>query len=383
MKEALVIILFDHPLEHTTDYARKTSELLALENTVITVLSKDAQSVKEILVSGLPFRFWKKTGVNQFQLTPLFILPFRRFAWVVRVNFLINYVFVRIAADIIVRQNKIKEKYLWIFNPGNSDVLGVMGRSYFSLYDCVDYHGEPAQYQQEHVLIRQANLVVVNSHILYDTHRKYREDIILVPQGFRLDDFQVLKNAHIRITRHQRPVIGYIGGINNRLDYPLLLRLIEKTPQYQYVFVGPVQKHDITHFTEHVKPYIVRLFSFPNVHHEEEIPKEEVPSVISRFDIAMIPYNTDMPFNRYCYPTKLFEYFYMGKPVLSTPIDELRRFPKFVKIGRTAAEWGNHINKTLSKPWSIRFQKEQKKLAVGNSWARKIRVVMKYINPTD
>ena len=75
---------------------------------------------------------------------------------------------------------------------------------------------------------------------------------------------------------------------------------------------------------------------------------------------------------------KLFEYFYLGKPVISTPIEELKRFPKFVKIGKTAKEWEKHIKFLLSKPWP--YQKEQKKLAKENSWKSKIEVISKIID---
>jgi hypothetical protein len=68
----------------------------------------------------------------------------------------------------------------------------------------------------------------------------------------------------------------------------------------------------------------------------------------------------------------LFEYFYMGKPVLATPIEELKRFPAFVTIGKTVEDWEKHITILLSKPWPLRFQKEQKQLAIENSWNRKI-----------
>jgi hypothetical protein len=76
---------------------------------------------------------------------------------------------------------------------------------------------------------------------------------------------------------------------------------------------------------------------------------------------------------------KLFEYFYMGKPVLATPIEELKRFPKYVKIGRTAEEWEKHIQTLLAKPWPKAYQKEQKRLAVANSWDYKIDAILKVV----
>ena len=46
----------------------------------------------------------------------------------------------------------------------------------------------------------------------------------------------------------------------------------------------------------------------------------------------------------------------MGKPVVSTPIEELKAFPTFVKIGNTAEEWEKHI-KTLAQILPTRTKK--------------------------
>ena len=79
---------------------------------------------------------------------------------------------------------------------------------------------------------------------------------------------------------------------------------------------------------------------------------------------------------------KLFEYFHMGVPVVSTPIEELARFPKYVKIGLTANEWGKHIKEILTKPWPKKYKYDQRRLAVKNSWKNKIDEISKFL-PQD
>ena len=104
-----------------------------------------------------------------------------------------------------------------------------------------------------------------------------------------------------------------------------------------------------------------------------------IKEVIKNFDIGIIPYDVSHDFNRYCYPMKLFEYFYMGKPVISTPIDELKRFPKFVKIGESSIDWEKHIKSLLSMSWPVKYKEEQKKLAEENSWENKIEAINKVL----
>ena len=80
---------------------------------------------------------------------------------------------------------------------------------------------------------------------------------------------------------------------------------------------------------------------------------------------------------------KLFEYFFLGKPVVSTPIEELKRFPKFVKIGNTNEEWEKHIKNLLSKPWPKENQKQQRKLSEENSWRKKVAKITNVMQEVD
>jgi hypothetical protein len=177
-----------------------------------------------------------------------------------------------------------------------------------------------------------------------------------------------------------KPIIGYIGGMNYRLDFGLLDHLAARNPHFRFVLVGPIQENDSYHFRTIVQPQLTALFRHPNVMHIPYIAKDQIPGMIKQFNVAMIPYDVKLDFNKYCYPMKLFEYFYMGKPVLATPIEELKRFPKYVKIGSTAKEWEKNIQEILFKPWPTSYQKEQKRLAITNSWEEKINVVLSYIS---
>jgi hypothetical protein len=77
---------------------------------------------------------------------------------------------------------------------------------------------------------------------------------------------------------------------------------------------------------------------------------------------------------------KTLEYFFYGKPVVSTPIEELKQFPKFVRIGKTTVEWERNIRELLSKPWPINFQKEERKIAKVNSWDKKLSEITRLIH---
>lgn len=374
----LIVILFNLPWKHTADYAHKTADILTQNHTVVCYMHKEAKSIKEYVLAPKGRLFWRKHKKG-FLYYPLYIIPFRRFHFIDEINTFINLIVLRTLMWWKFRQKIFNKKILWVFDPECFFMVRAFNSSYKTLYDCVDYHKD-SHAQKEDELISMCTFFFVNSQTLYNVHRQKRNYIMRVPQGFRLQEFQRALRKRTQPTKSSNPVIGYIGGINNRLDYTLLLQLVQKTPQYEYVFVGPVQQHGAKDFIKNVKPSIDRLFSFPNVYHEQEIFKKEIPFIISRFDVAIIPYRMDASYNKYCFPTKVFEYFYMGKPVVSTPIEELKRFPKFIKMSASALGWQKHIHSVLKKPWSVEYRKQQKNLASDNSWERKIGAMLKYIN---
>lgn len=382
MKDALAIILYDHPWEHTADYAAQTSKFLSRQNIVIGVLLKDAQSVKEMIVGHRRIWFWNKVHANYYIVKPCYIIPFRRFKTIIRMNIVLNMVMLRLAVEALSAYKSIQHKYLWIFNPEHYGIIKLFTPSFRTIYDCVDYHGDTEGGKNEKELIRSCDWAFVNSRTLLTIHKKVRSDIVLVPLGFDRKTFSHMPPRSPRLT-HDKPIIGYIGGINSRLDFFLLLQLIRKNPGWHFVFIGPIQKHEREEvFQKTVKPSIDALFRFPHVQHIHAVPKSMVAAYIAQFSLCMIPYDPSRSFSAFCFPMKVFEYFYMGKPVVSTPIHELKRFPKYVKIGNTREEWEKHITSLLSHPWKKSYQKEQKKIAEENSWDYKIsRIVGVIDNP--
>jgi len=100
---------------------------------------------------------------------------------------------------------------------------------------------------------------------------------------------------------------------------------------------------------------------------------------MEKFDICMIPYDISFDFNKYSYPMKIFEYFYVGKPVISTEIKELECFSDFVKMGENSKIWQLKINQLLSQAWPLKKSLTQKQISVKNSWANKLEKIYEFI----
>lgn len=269
-----------------------------------------------------------------------------------------------------------------MFNPVFSFLPRLLGGGYRVVYDVVDHiRDTPNLRVRDKQLLHVSHLVAVNSRTLRRIYLPDRVDVICVPQGFRLQAFQKYTSLPSSFDLpYGKPIIGYIGGINVRLDYSLLRSLVANSPQYIFVFAGPMQENNHGENEQIISPNTQKLFSYPNCIYLGNISKKFMPALIEKFDICMIPYAAKRPFNTYCFPMKLFEYFYMGKPVISTQIEELKYYSRYVKVGATAEIWKKHIRDLLSRPWPVSYQREQKRLAVKNSWEKKISVMEQFIS---
>lgn len=295
-----------------------------------------------------------------------------------------NEIFTNVMMALYVR--RFREPLIWCFYSEAIDFVKRIQQDARVIYDCVDYftsldsHVASRMRQREKAFVKLVDYVFVNSNALLERLHPIRSDTLLVPQGF--DEISMSRRFTIKqkkrvdrlFTHISLPRMGYIGNLTNRIDFLLLFSLIQLMPQVSFVFIGdylPMPGEDAVR----TKAQLGRLRSFKNVFMISAHSRMEVKEMLTYVDIGIIPYDASQDFNTYCYPMKLFEYFYMGKPVVATPIEELKRFSKYVKIGKTAAEWEKHITSLLSKPWPKTYQKQQRSLAVENSWEKKTKAI--------
>jgi len=387
MKDETIIIPVSQPWKWSVDFYEQTARILAKKNRVICITYDNPRLLISYIKSRkLPHLF---TIIHKrFVLfTPIDFIPLRRFPYVNRINYFLNSILVRIFIMIYWRKKIVDKLILWVFDPQFYYFLSCFSYKHFVLYDIVDYlkgiglsdESKKNFVQLEEKLLLRANLVTVNSKTLYQLYKIKRRNIYVVPQGFRLNLFH--NDAYKKKSNFsKKPVIGYIGGLNNRLDYSLLFSLIQNNFAYQFIFAGQIQNRDAD---AHLQKNILHLFSYQNCTYVGNIPKTRIAAFLGQCGICIIPYDHRKSFNKYCYPMKLFEYFYMGKPVISTPIEELKRFPKFVHMGSTAKEWEKYVHILSSKKWPIAYRHEQRRIAIANSWERKIEKIINIIKSVD
>ncbi len=162
--------------------------------------------------------------------------------------------------------------------------------------------------QLEAEYLDHVDAVVVTSEGLRESRARQHPNVHLVPNGV---DFDLFYPASRLQNESDRPCIGFVGSLDDRVDYALLDAVIRERADLDFLFVGRVMAAGGHALSVH-----------PNVTLAGPHPPEDLPGLIGRMDVGVIPFRVT-PFTRNIYPLKLNEYLAAGRPVVTTPFAPL------------------------------------------------------------
>lgn len=248
---------------------------------------------------------------------------------------------------------------LWIYTPApvTNDLVGQLGED-LCIYHCTQHHaGRPlaplGTAQVERALISKADLVIADGILLYRERERLHDHIYRIPSGVDLDSQVEASTAQWADTLG-RPLIGYMGTIDHRIDPNLIAHAARAHPEWSFAVVGPVVDIDVS-----------ELAALPNVTLTGPLPFSEVPGALAAFDVSLMPY-ADIEMTRYTYPAKLHQYLAAGLPIVSVPLPDLDEFSGFARQAATPAEFVAEIDHALHEP---RMEAERRAVAAENTWA--------------
>jgi glycosyltransferase involved in cell wall biosynthesis len=149
------------------------------------------------------------------------------------------------------------------------------------------------------------------------------------PRGFLSDSpHHRPAPAPADLARLPRPYLGFVGSLEDRIDWRLLNEVAETYPKASIVLIGrPHAKGRGTWRAEAQK-----VLRRPNVHALGWRRQDAIASYIAAFDVCLIPYASDHPFNLSSCPTKIMDYMGSGRPIVSTDLPECRLYPNLLQI---------------------------------------------------
>lgn len=142
-----------------------------------------------------------------------------------------------------------------------------------------------------------------------------------------------------------RPYLGFVGSLEDRLDWSLIERVATEFPESSVVLVGRPPKpapREIWYRSYR------RAVARPNVHILGWKPQSEIGRYNAAFDICLIPYLVDHPFNRAACPTKVMDYMASTRPVVSTALPECRLHDNLFDVAEDGEEFLAAIGRIVS-----------------------------------
>ncbi len=233
----------------------------------------------------------------------------------------------------------------WFYSPSFSPLITEFDFETV-IYDCMDelslFKGAPQELiTQEKFLLSEAHLVFTGGKSLYEAKMKNHKNVYCFPSSVDRGHFEKAKE-HISIPEDmknlQKPIIGYLGVIDERIDLDLLQKTAKLKPEMAFVMIGPLAK-----IGEEDLP------REKNIHYLGMKDYKVLPNYLQAIDIAMMPFALNDS-TKYISPTKTLEYMAAGKPIVSTAIKDVERdYNHCISIVDNAEEFAQ----TIEQLWRV------------------------------
>ena len=213
----------------------------------------------------------------------------------------------------LARAGRTASPDVWLYTPMAMDLAQSLDAGLL-VYDVMDdlasFKNAPeGLVLRQRRLLAEADVVFTGGPSLHRGVTRQRQDgVHLFRSGVETSHYAASRALR---TPHERPVAGYVGVIDERLDLELLGRLAERLPDWTLRVVGPVAKIDPADLPQ-----------APNLEYPGMASYEDLPAVMAGFDVALMPFALNDA-TRNISPTKTLEYLAAGLPVVSTRVPDV------------------------------------------------------------
>ena len=242
-----------------------------------------------------------------------------------------------------------RSRDVWVYAPTAIDVAEALAPRLL-VYDVMDdlssfAHAPPEMLLRMHRCLARADVAFAGGRSLHRSATTVRgtERTYLFPSGVECDHYA--QSRRLR-RRHPRPVAGYVGVLDERLDLSLLARLAAALPDWDVQMIGPVTKIDEADLPQ-----------APNICYLGMQPYDRLPEVMAGLDVALMPFALNEA-TRSISPTKTLEYLAAGLPVVSTEVpDVVADWSDVVHLAASATEFIDACRQVVRHPVAERDAK--------------------------
>jgi glycosyltransferase involved in cell wall biosynthesis len=253
----------------------------------------------------------------------------------------------------------------WFYDPMSAPCFIGKLNERAVVYDCMDELSQfkfapPELRAREKTLLAAADVVFAGGRKMWLSKSKQNDNAHFYGCGVDVKHFAKARLAETEIPSDvaslSRPILGYFGVVDERLDYELIAKLADANPDWSVVMVGPVVKVDPA-----------TLPKRNNIHWLGRREYAQLPNYTKAFDVCMMPFALNEA-TEYINPTKALEYMATAKPIVSTAVpDVVSNFGEVVSIAISPQCFVEMCERVLANPDEEAIERGLK-MADNNQW---------------
>lgn len=315
-----------------------------MKDVVMTLLGKQRAQVSRML--GFKKRIVDEKTDNGATVKHLVMPP------VLPVDFISNETIFKMvfAINVFIYKNQLRKtiKKLKLDNPivitaynpmYGLPMIGQL-KEHLNVYYC--YDGMDTQrhksriYNIEQQFCKKVDGIITTSDYLNGEKKQLNPQSAVVKNGV---DFKLFVPHAKKAVSSQDSVkkVGYIGTLDFRFDIDIMENAIQQLPKVLFEFTGYLLNHNIQE----------QLSKYENVSFFKSVKSHEVPQLLSKYDLGIIPYKMD-EVNKNIYPLKINEYLAVGVPVVMCAFANLTDFALMVKSAENKELFKSYIENELA-----------------------------------
>ncbi len=253
----------------------------------------------------------------------------------------------------------------WFVDAAGAPVYAGQVEARAVIYECVDQAPDPG-------LLARADGVVTAAHEWQELAQAGNAHCLFAPNGTEVRHFARTHSKRIAVPNDinfvPRPVLGYFGSIDARLDYALIDALAAADPDWSVVMVGPVQGVSPEHLPRRA-----------NIFWIGKRPYGEMPDYAFGFQVCIAPFTVNDA-TRHQRPVKINEYVMAGRPAVCTDLPEIRRdFGERVAVAASTEEFIAACHRALDEPQRGHVEQGRRQMS-GTSWKRTAAAIEQHID---
>ena len=180
----------------------------------------------------------------------------------------------------------------------------------------------------------------------------------------RVDSNYVFEKEFLDIIQLGKPIIGYYGALAKWFDYDLI-KYLANTGKYEIVLFGI--KYDDSYEK-------AGLDQVEHVHFLGAREYKVLQNYAQKIDVLTIPFLIN-DITKATSPVKLFEYMAANKPIVTTDMDECRKY-KSVFIGHDPKDFMTKLDEALELRKNVKYIELLNKEALENTWSEKAKLII-------